>query len=235
VAVTPEASRRNRRASTKHEKANHHMLADESIASIERFWASDLGCTIEDLRREQIVITRTDSPSLFIFARKGFVVAVPPLVSSGSVIGPAFIGYADGGTFVGCADAEARLLDDTDAEAVADLRSSCDALEWQHGGAADGSTCVGIFRGARLAALASYERWGDRIAHIGIVTHPGYRGQGLARAAVSALTKVALSRNLVGQYRTLVSNKSSMAIAQRLGFQCYAMSLAIRMSQSVSQ
>jgi len=204
------------------------MLADESIASIERFWAADLGCAIDDLRREQIVITRPDTPSIFIFARRGSIVAVPPLVKSNSIIGPAFIGYADAGTFVGCADAEARLLDDADGDAIADLRSSCDGLEWEHGGAADATTCVGIFRGATLASLASYEIWGQHIAHIAVITHPGYRRQGLGQIVVSALTRVALNRKLVAQYRTLVSNKPSMVIAERLGFQSYAVSLAIR-------
>ena len=207
------------------------MLAAESIAAIERFWAADLGCTIEDLRREQVVVTRQDSPSIFIFARGGSIIAVPPVAPADSIIGPAFIGYADAATHLDRADGEARVLDASDAEAMAGLRSACEAREWEHGGAATAATCVGIFRGATLAALASYELWGDRIAHLAIVTHPAHRRQGLARAAVSALTRVALSRQLVAQYRTLVANEASMAIARRLGFQGYAVSLAIRLSR----
>jgi hypothetical protein len=205
------------------------MLSQESIASIERYWAADLDCTVEELRGEQIAVTRQGGPSVFIFARQGSVVVVPPLIRSERIIGPAFIGYADAGTYVSCDHGQARLLDESDRDAIAALRSSCGAVEWEHGGATNATTCVGVFRETGLASLASYEIWGERIAHIAIIAHPSYRGQGLARSAVSAITKVALDYELVAQYRTLVSNQPSMAIARRLGFQGYALSLAIRM------
>ena len=87
---------------------------------------------------------------------------------------------------------------------------------------------VGVFRGDALAALASYKLWGDRIAHIAIVTHPAHRGGGLGKAAVSAMSRVALERGLVAQYRTLCANTPSMGIARALGFQRYATTLSIR-------
>jgi predicted GNAT family acetyltransferase len=89
---------------------------------------------------------------------------------------------------------------------------------------------VGVFEKGGLVALASYELWGGRIAHISIVSHPLWRGRGYAATAVSALAKIVLERGLVPQYRTLEANKPSMAVARRLGFVQYATSFAVRLS-----
>jgi RimJ/RimL family protein N-acetyltransferase len=91
-----------------------------------------------------------------------------------------------------------------------------------HAGLGDYAGCY------ELAALASYQIWGAQIAHIFIVTHPAFRGQGYATAGVSSLTQTILERTLVPQYRTLEGNAASMAIAKRLGFLHYATSLAVR-------
>jgi hypothetical protein len=205
------------------------MLAEQSIAVIERFWAADLKCSVEDLRGEQVIVTRrSGGPGVFIFARKD-VLTVPSGVHVENMLGPAFVGYADAGTFVGhIDDHEARLLGEEDDAAIEGLRSSCSALDWEHGGTTpDATVRVGAFKEGTLAALASYRLWGDRIAHISIVTHPLFRRGGLARIAVSGITRHALDNNLVAQYRTLASNTPSLAIASRLGFERYASSLVI--------
>jgi GNAT superfamily N-acetyltransferase len=203
-------------------------LTPESLATIEQYWAGDLGCRVEDLRGEQLVATRQTGPGIFIFARSGSVIAATPPSGLERVIGPAFIGYADAATFQGCDDAGARLLEDSDAQAMRDLRAACADEEWEHGGAAPRATAVGIFESGELAALASYQRWGDWIAHVSIVTHPQRRGRGLGRRAVSAITRLALRGGLVAQYRTLVENRPSLALAERLGFRRYALTLALR-------
>ncbi|HEY0793108.1 MAG TPA: GNAT family N-acetyltransferase [Chthoniobacterales bacterium] len=77
--------------------------------------------------------------------------------------------------------------------------------------------------------LARYELWGHYVAHLSVVTHPGFRGCGQATAAVAALTSAVLSRHLVPQYRTLEANTASMAVAYRIGFVPHATSLAVRL------
>ena len=89
---------------------------------------------------------------------------------------------------------------------------------------------AGTFAAGVLAAIAGYEVWGDAIAHISVVTHPAHRGRGLGAAAVSRIAAEALERGLLAQYRTLEANASSLAIADRLGFQPYARSLAVRLA-----
>ena len=148
----------------------------------------------------------------------------------GEAIGPAWVGYADQGTFRGPAvDMRARLLERGDAGAVDALRDACTTPDWEHGGSTLGHDPVaGSFVNGELAAVAGYETWGGRIAHIAVVAHPAYRSQGLARAAVSLIARQALARGLVAQYRTLESNTPSRRIADSLGFVHRATSLAIR-------
>jgi predicted GNAT family acetyltransferase len=114
-------------------------------------------------------------------------------------------------------------------KAVDTLREACAVEEWEHGGSEFRPTAMaGVFKGHELAALASYQIWGEQIAHIAVVTHPAFRGQGYATTAVSGLTKTVLERTLIPQYRTLEGNAPSLAVARRLGFVQYATSLAFR-------
>jgi hypothetical protein len=48
---------------------------------------------------------------------------------------------------------------------------------------------VGAFKGPKLAALASYQPSGEHIAHVAVVSHPAFRGQGRATSAVTRLTQ----------------------------------------------
>jgi GNAT superfamily N-acetyltransferase len=155
--------------------------------------------------------------------------------AAGPVIGPAYLGYTDAAHFTPAAPAAAvRALGPGDEGALAALRAACAPDEWEHGGSdpAAGPAAgpvVGAFADGGLAAVAGYEVWGGRLAHIAVVTHPRQRGRGHGAAAVSALVRSALGAGLVPQYRTLEANRSSAAIARRLGFVPYAVSLAVRL------
>src|SRR5262245_56292031 len=96
------------------------QLTDESMAVIDAYWSVDLGCGVDELRNGELVVTRQDGPSVFVFARRGAIVSVPTAVDNGAVVGPAFIGYADAKTFVDTGENNGRLLDDADDVAVAD-------------------------------------------------------------------------------------------------------------------
>jgi GNAT superfamily N-acetyltransferase len=146
-------------------------------------------------------------------------------------IGPAFIGYSDIKHFKSVSSGATRRLTTQDEKAVDRLCAACAVKEWEHGGSEfRPSAMAGAFSGQELAALASYELWGGQIAHIAVVTHPAFRGQGFATTAVSALTEMVLERTLLPQYRTLEANAPSITLARRLGFAEYATSLAIRLA-----
>lgn len=149
-----------------------------------------------------------------------------------AVIGPAAISYADAGTFRDVASrAEVRALGDADRPALDLLRAAMSDLEWGHGGGDyDGMPVFGAFAAdGTLAARAGYEVWGGRIANLGVVTHPAYRGQGLGAAVFAHAARAALDAGLMAQHRALQSNTQSMSIARRLGFVPYATSLAVRL------
>lgn len=153
---------------------------------------------------------------------------------AGEVVGPASLAYADAGTLRPAgAGAEARFLDPadpSDVAAVAALRAACAGPDWEHGGGALGAEpAAGAFADGALAALATYEAWGGRLAHLAVVAHPRRRGRGYAAAAVRLLAGRALARGLVPQYRTLEANVASVRLGAAAGFVAYATSLAVRL------
>jgi GNAT superfamily N-acetyltransferase len=146
------------------------------------------------------------------------------------VVGPAFVGYADAATLQPVADPQVRLLSASDRVAFACFQQLCPALDWEHGGSQSGSSpLAGCFVDGAIVALAGYELWGEQIAHIAVVTQPAARGRGYGKAVVSAIAAAALERNLIPQYRTLLSNTASLALGAALGFKPYAESLAVRL------
>jgi GNAT superfamily N-acetyltransferase len=150
------------------------------------------------------------------------------------IVGPAFIGYADQMSFRPAYAEGVRFLGSEDTAAFQMLRAACSAIDWEHGGSQLGEqSVVGAFAEARLVAVAGYEVWGSKIAHVAVISHPGYRGQGYGKAAVSRLTSEVLALGLVAQYRTLEANISSLVIARALGFECYATSVAVRLKGDV--
>ena len=76
-------------------------------------------------------------------------------------------------------------------------------------------------------AVASYEIWCDKIAQLGVLTKPEYRGQGLASSAAHAAAQNALSLSLIPQWRCRIGNSSSERLSQRLGFHKVGLQLAI--------
>jgi GNAT superfamily N-acetyltransferase len=156
-----------------------------------------------------------------------------PVRGVARVVGPAWVGYADAGTLAAPADVPARLLAAADASAVAALRAACAPEEWEHGGhTLEEGPATGAFTsastGAVLAALAGYTCWGNRLAHIGVVTHPAYRGRGFGRAVVAGVAAHALEAGLVPQYRTLEANAAARALATSVGFAAHLTTVAVR-------
>jgi GNAT superfamily N-acetyltransferase len=153
----------------------------------------------------------------------------PDLISD--IIGPVFIGYAE--VVTGVPHHPVQLLGTKDTAYLSALEAACDATEWDHGGSVMGEAAVmcGVFVDGTLASLAGYEVWDSTIAHISVITHPDHRGQGYGHSAVAFLAKHAAWKKLFPQYRTLEANKPSMAIAQSLGFEHFATSVAVRLKR----
>jgi RimJ/RimL family protein N-acetyltransferase len=92
----------------------------------------------------------------------------------------------------------------------------------------DDQPTVVVERDGRLVAAAQYAA-DHGTAGIGVVSHPDHRGEGNATLAVSLATTHALAARLVPEYRTLEEWSSSVALAERLGFERVGRSLLVKL------
>jgi GNAT superfamily N-acetyltransferase len=146
------------------------------------------------------------------------------------VIGPAWLGYADATDLQPIAAPDVRILQPDDAAALDRLAKACGVADWEECGRSGWTSPVyGRFFGGEIAAVGGYDVWGEKLAHVGIVTHPEQRRRGHGRAVVSAVAGHALRSGLIAQYRALKSNTPSLAVARVLGFQKYAVTIAVRL------
>src|SRR3954449_2537397 len=78
----------------------------------------------------------------------------------------------------------------------------------------------GTFVDRSLACVASMYPWrGSHLADLGVLTLPAYRGRGLAKATVRALSAAALDQGYEPQYRCQLDNAPSVALARSAGFE----------------
>lgn len=73
--------------------------------------------------------------------------------------------------------------------------------------------------GLRSMAGSGYDIWQGNLAHMGVLTAPGERGQGYAATAVSVAVDHAMNSGLVPQGRARVDNTASIRTALGAGFQ----------------
>lgn len=89
-------------------------------------------------------------------------------------------------------------------------------------------------RSARRSLAAGAQVLGGHVAHIGVATHPRHRGEGLARAVVSAVAFSAKEAGLLPQYQTLHSNKSAMSVGRAVRFPRFATTLSARWGRAAA-
>jgi len=147
-----------------------------------------------------------------------------------NILGPAQVSYADQPMLRRNDTSGCRLLTPEDAPACEQLRNSLSTEELEQSGFnAARLPAFGKFVDGTLCAVANYEIWGTRIAHIGVVTHPQYRRQGHAAAVINALAAHAFERNLILQYRAMAINTNSLKLAEALGFEHYCSTIYARL------
>lgn len=77
----------------------------------------------------------------------------------------------------------------------------------------------GTFIDDKLVSAASMYPWrGTRLADLGVITLPAFRGRGLGRVTVRAMSAEALRRGYEPQYRCQFDNAASIALALAAGF-----------------
>ncbi len=127
-------------------------------------------------------------------------------------------------------DARADLAGEPDAPTVRRLHEG-DAAEFERFQASaseqdlddsfvelDHWAVFGSFDVDRLVAASSAYPWRDSLlADIGVLTLPGFRGRGLARHLVRALSRFAVGAGYEPQYRCQLDNPASIALAHSSG------------------
>ena len=82
---------------------------------------------------------------------------------------------------------------------------------------------AGAFEGDRLVSAASMYPWeGSRLADLGVLTAPEFRGKGYGRSVVRGISALALERGHEPQYRCQVDNAASVALAESAGLARFA-------------
>lgn len=114
-----------------------------------------------------------------------------------------------------------RQLGEADADAMSELHAANTPEDVDEGYVeVSHEIAYGSFQGGQLVAAASgYERTG--FLDVGVLTHPGFRKKGLAKAVVGALCDWANRHGRIAQYRHNVLNLDSQRVAKSLNFQMY--------------
>jgi GNAT superfamily N-acetyltransferase len=150
-----------------------------------------------------------------------------------NTVGAAYLGYADASTLHQMTRHDTRLLTPKDDAALAGFAIAVGPIAWEHSGLGEEPQPIaGCWKAETLVAAAGYTVWGKTIAHIGVATHPTFHGRGYGKAVVGAIGAHALTQGYVLQYRTLLANTPSIAIAQALGFRAYATTLFLHLKTS---
>ena len=182
---------------------------------------------LENIRDE---IAEKNRSQIFI---KGFWPKYLPEMC-GTVIGPTLLFYADAApdawkTFAAPRGMMLRGLAAIDARACEELACALTEKEREHCGLEFGPHPMwGVFLKKQLLAVAGYDAWPGRIAHIGVAVHPDFRRKKLGRLAAMAAARGAMARRRIVQYRTLADNAGSAGIAQALGLTLFAETIYVR-------
>ena len=147
------------------------------------------------------------------------------------IVGPAYQGYVERPQFRAGPHPGVSVLSRADQAALHRLADACEGDACEDSGIAfDDPHLFGCFLDHRVVAAARYRPGWAETAHIGVVTHPAYRGRGYGRAVVSAATAEGLDAGFVVPYQTLLGNAPSVALASGLGYQRYATHLAVQLT-----
>jgi len=111
---------------------------------------------------------------------------------------------------------EVRELNENDSDAFKEFLDKCSEDDKEQGQVnVDDDLVYGVLKGNEIVSVASYWYWGDKIADVGVLTVPEYRGLGLIMACVSKLVD---NTDKITLWRASDDNKASKATAKKLGF-----------------
>jgi hypothetical protein len=153
------------------------------------------------------------------------------VIDSDNITGPAWVGVADRSSFMPAKSA-ARLLTAADEAAMRELAEGCGETAWKQSKiAVDRQTNFGLFVGSKLVAASGYLNLGGLLAYIGVISHPDHRGKGHAKSVVTASMTHAIEHHLLPMWRTLDAHETAVKLAGAMGFQKYASTLDVQLTE----
>jgi predicted GNAT family acetyltransferase len=104
------------------------------------------------------------------------------------VLGPSWHGFTDVAHFQAAEGAAGELVQRDDA-GLEELRRACGEDEWCEAGFAHPEGLVyGLRQDGIMVAAGNLIHYRGVPANVGVITHPGFRGRGLARRLVTHMT-----------------------------------------------
>lgn len=220
--------------------------------AVTAFWAERLGCPVSAFEKPGLTLApHPRQAAVYVVAVDSAVVvlapeslharfraaadprvwltpeALRPLLPPGAkLVGPARIAYLH--RALGAPDGVERLESASDSR-LGRLRERVTVEDWQHANLEGHEPLFACLVDGEIAAASDFERLAERVAHIGVLTDPRHRGRGLGRVVVQAAAAHALALGLLPQYQTLASNVPALRIAESLGFEPFATTLAARL------
>lgn len=99
------------------------------------------------------------------------------------------------------------------------LGAACDPGDATESGLAAWTHWIHVVREREVVvAAAGAQVWAGTLAHLGVLTRPDRRGQGLGIMVASSVVRAALAAGLVAQWRARVELTASRRLAASLGF-----------------
>ena len=155
-----------------------------------------------------------------------------------TVDGPSWHSYVVAPTFrrvEGSSDVTVERMAGDDARLLRFLRRN-DIADWAESGfplepaTSDPTTTwfYGLFEGGELQAAGNMTEWRGIPADVGVLTAREARGRGFASVVASAMVDDALPSAGVVRYRALATNRASLRVARRLGFEPYGQNYRAR-------
>ncbi len=143
------------------------------------------------------------------------------------VLGPTTLSYLEESRFRPVSGVVDAIAVGPEIEALETAAGAADADE---AGVADVMSPVFVTRAVdgSVTSACGYRIWDGAIAHMCVLTHPDYRGRGLATTVGSAATAHALAAGLLPQWRAIPA--ASIAIARSLGYTMAGAQLSFRLA-----
>ena len=204
----------------------HAALGDWSGAWV---WWQD-SCTVVSVQQEMVNdLKRRISKSEVDRLRSVSTVSTFFDDRVGKIIGPACHGWIEYKLFDYKKPGAVTSISYKKILELSDLRDR-DPDGWRDAGFGEKSDCAFcVVVDQQIVSLAAYTIDDLGAAFIRVFTHPEFRRQGLARAAMGACINDALSKDIPCVYQTLMSNSGAMRAARDVGFIEYGRHLAVRL------